>query len=390
MSKVNRIKNRQIIEEASHWAVTLDAGKLTADQKRQLADWLLESPRHVEELLMSTSLFDAFETVDRKKSRIIETILAEASSQIIPLIPEEQLFQNKECKNTPEGAAPRNVKTLITPHNKVSWLPWGGIAAVFLAVFVWMNNIVAPPSQKITNTNNKFVSDESSGFSTQLGEQRKMVLTDGSVIHVNTQSEVAIRFTENLRTVELFRGEALFEVVHNPNRPFRVVAGDTVTEAIGTTFNVYKTKTQTTIAVIEGKVAVDPTESNTEPPTVDYDTDVIIDQVDDGRILLTAGQKADIAPLEETVRVAMANIKAVSSWRVGQLIFEGDRLDDIVEQFNRYNHVNIAIEGKQLAETEFSGVFDADDPNSLIEFLEFTNQVKVDRRDSNFIKISTQ
>jgi len=149
-------------------------------------------------------------------------ILAEASSQIIPLIPEEQLSQNKECKNTPEGAAPRNVKTLITPHNKVSWLPWGGIAAVFLAVFVWMN-----------------------------------VLTDGSVIHVNTQSEVAIRFTENLRTVELFRGEALFEVVHNPNRPFRVVAGDTVTEAIGTTFNVYKTKTQTTIAVIEGKVAVD-------------------------------------------------------------------------------------------------------------------------------------
>jgi len=52
--------------------------------------------------------------------------------------------------------------------------------------------------------------------------------------------------------------------------------------------------------------------------------------------------------------------------------------------------VNIAIEGEQLAETEFSGVFDADDPNSLIEFLEFTNQVKVDRRDSNFIKISTQ
>jgi len=52
MSKVNRIKNRQIVEEASHWAVTLDAGKLTTDQKRQLADWLLESPRHVEELLM--------------------------------------------------------------------------------------------------------------------------------------------------------------------------------------------------------------------------------------------------------------------------------------------------------------------------------------------------
>jgi len=390
MSKGNRIKNRQIVEEASDWAVTLDAGELTIDQKRQLADWLLESPRHVEELLMATSLFDAFETVDVKKSRIIETILAEASSQIIPLIPDEQLFLNQGPKKTPESAAPRNVKTLITPHDKVFWLRWGGIAAVFLAVFIWVNNSVSPPSQEITNTNNKFVSDESSGFSTQLGEQRKMVLTDGSLIHVNTQSEVAIHFTENLRTVELFRGEALFEVVHNPNRPFRVIAGDTVAEAIGTTFNVYKTKTQTTIAVIDGKVAVDTIETNKETPAIDYDTDVIIDQIDDGRILLTAGQKANIVPLEETVRVAMANIKAISSWRVGQLIFEGERLDDIVEQFNRYNHVNIAIEDEQLAETEFSGVFNADDPNSLIEFLEFTNQVKVDRRDANFIRISAQ
>jgi Fe2+-dicitrate sensor, membrane component len=119
-------------------------------------------------------------------------------------------------------------------------------------------------------------------------------------------------------------------------------------------------------------------------------SDPAIDRTVDGRLLLTAGQKADVTSQEKTVRIAAANIKAMSSWRIGQLIFEGDQLDDIVEQFNRYNRMRIIITDDQLAETEFSGVFDANDPDSLVEFLELTSAVNVDRRDVGIIKISAQ
>jgi len=140
--------------------------------------------------------------------------------------------------------------------------------------------------------------------------------------------------------------------------------------------------------VIDGKVAVKTSDKYDETPEIGQEIRSTIDHTDDGRLLLIAEQKADVTPQEKTVRIATENIKAMSSWRVGQLIFEGDQLGDIVEQFNRYNR--IIVSDSQLAKTEFSGVFDAEDPESLIEFLEFTNNVNVDRRDADTIKSSAQ
>jgi transmembrane sensor len=375
-----KIKNPQIAEEAAGWAVSLDSGDLSSDHKLKLADWLLESPRHVEELLIAATLLDALDGVDADKSRSVDALISSLPTEVVSIVQDAQ-------------QSPRNDDAVSSdvPASRLPWLQWVGAGAAASIALAIVSFAVAPQfaarsidGVQITDTSN----DGSSGFTTKLGEQRKMTLEDGSIIHVNTQSEVVIRYEDHQRVVELLRGEALFEVAHNPDRPFRVIAGDTVAEAIGTTFNVYRTSDQTTVAVIDGKVAVMTEEDFVNTAVEDEIALDDIGQTEDGRLLLAAGQKADIAPDAKTVRVAAANVKAVASWRVGQLIFEGDSLTDIAAQFNRYNRTRIVVADDRLASTEFSGVFDADDPESLIEFLEFADDIRVDRHSSGVIKLS--
>jgi transmembrane sensor len=377
-----RVKNPQIAEEAADWAVTLDAGELSSDQKQRLADWLLESPRHVEELLIAATLLDALEGVDADKSRSVDALISGLPSEVVSIVRDGQ-------QTVPNDDGASNNGT--SPHR--SWLRWIGVGAAASIALAIISVAVAPQfaSRFIDGVQiAEAANDGSAGFATKLGEQRKMTLEDGSIIHVNTQSEVVIRYEEHQRVVELLRGEALFEVAHDADRPFRVIAGDTIAEAIGTTFNVYRTGDQTTVAVIDGKVVVITEKDFVNTAAEDEVAHVDIGRTDDGRLLLAAGQKADITPQAKTVRVAAANIKAVASWRVGQLIFEGDSLAEIATQFNRYNRTRIIIADDELAATEFSGVFDADDPDSLIEFLELADNIRVDRHSAGVIKLSSR
>jgi len=383
MADGKKIKNRQILEEASEWAVALDMGELTPDQKQRFTDWLLQSPLHIEELLISASLFDSFESVDADKKMLIEDVFDDLPDNIISIASDAQPEVNKVTSTDNATLSPTELKA---PR---PWLRWQGMIAATLAIIALTGIVLIPLSNNSNQTPTVSTASITSGFSTQVGEQHKMTLDDGSVIYVNTQSEVGIRYNNEFRTVELFQGEALFDVAHDPSRPFRVIIGDTTAEAIGTTFNIFKSNDQTTVAVIDGKVAVKTGEIYTESADTRLNINPLKGQTNDGRLLLTAGQKADITPAKKTVHITSADIKAVSSWRFGQLIFESDRLADIAEQFNRYNQTHIIIVDKQLAETKFSGVFNADDPDSLIDFLEFTNDVNIDRQTQGAIRISS-
>jgi transmembrane sensor len=72
----------------------------------------------------------------------------------------------------------------------------------------------------------------------------------------------------------------------------------------------------------------------------------------------------------------VANPAAVTAWRTGRLIFDGEMLAEAVSEFNRYNEVQIVIEDPQLAGERLSGVFDAHQPQSLVLFLERSGAIE--------------
>ena len=85
------------------------------------------------------------------------------------------------------------------------------------------------------------VHSERSGWSstsTAIGGYRRLPLSDGSTLELNTNTEIRYRLSETVRELELTSGEAHFRVAHDFRRPFIVCARDTVVRAVGTEFTV--------------------------------------------------------------------------------------------------------------------------------------------------------
>ena len=93
-------------------------------------------------------------------------------------------------------------------------------------------------------------------FETRHGEQQTHRLADHSVLHLNTDTAVTVRYSDRERLVTLTSGEAEFEVTHESARPFRVFAGSAEVVDLGTRFDVRLGHQSTVVTVVEGHVAV--------------------------------------------------------------------------------------------------------------------------------------
>ena len=221
-------------------------------------------------------------------------------------------------------------------------------------------------------------------YATGTGEQRRIVLADGSAVDLNTRSRIEVDFREGSRDIHLLGGEAFFDVAKDPSRPFHVTSGTTVVRAVGTQFNVYRQSTQTVVTVVEGRVAVteSPAGSAAGPATV---ASTGSPGPGAAALELSAGQEVVVASRParraDTVRTSVVrpmptNVRAATSWRQRRLIFEDRALADVVAQFNRYNRRQLVIQDAGLAGERISGVFDADKPQDLLAFLARNGEVE--------------
>ena len=85
---------------------------------------------------------------------------------------------------------------------------------------------------------------------------------------------------------------------------------------------------------------------------------------------LTVTDHADAAPAPADVAVAIA-------WVQHRLIFDASRLNDVVDDFNRYNPRQIIIEDRTLDDFHVSGVYSSTDPASLLRFLRSQSHIEV-------------
>src|SRR6185437_16489569 len=107
------------------------------------------------------------------------------------------------------------------------WAPLTAAAVVLVGLTAWLTSPFSPTQV----------------IATGVGEQRTVKLQDNSVVELNAQSRIEVRFTRTAREVRLVDGEALFSVEHDmerPTRPFTVVADNIELKALGTQFDVYR------------------------------------------------------------------------------------------------------------------------------------------------------
>lgn len=207
-------------------------------------------------------------------------------------------------------------------------------------------------------------------YETGIGGREQIELPDGSTVDLNTNTELTTRITGSRRDIMLNRGEALFHVAHDPTRPFYVTAGGAVVRAVGTAFSVrIRDPEHVDVLVEEGRVAVGApgTEANFENPRLLASATKV-----------SAGEAASVH--RNTVSVRTLPPKDVTrklAWTAGHLAFQGETLDDAVQEFNRYNQRHITIADPSLLQVQVGGIFRATDPDSFVAALQRSFGVRI-------------
>lgn len=339
MSAHRRDRNAEIEAialKADEWLMRMES---TDPQVRaEYLAWLKQSPLHIREALFASTWSVVLRrALDPERLIDIETLTRDRAPDIVP-------FGGDDRQHVAVAAA-----AYARPHANrgTRWLV--GIAmAACLSIAVALNwslltHLVRGGQE----------------FSTAIGEQRSIALTDGSVMYMNTQSRARVDFSDAVRDVYL-DGQATFKVKADTKRPFRVHAGATLVQAIGTQFDVHRREQRTSVAVIEGTVQV--TAKNA------------------GSIQVPAGESLVVAADGKRVSRKLINVAEASAWQRRTVVFRNDTLADIAQEFNRYNRTpQIRIEGTALAMRRYTGVLDAGDWEGLIQLLANENLIAVDR-----------
>jgi len=347
-----RVEATDIRAEACAWMSQLETGDMKPADVDAFREWMQRSPRHHYEM--------------RRLARL-STSLNVLTEMIEPL--QDAARQRREA---------------VAPKNRGGWRkPVSWALASSLAVIVVIFTLDQQPTQP-----------EDTGqwpllISTEVGEYREEFLPDGSSIALNTDSRVEVFYTNESREVRLSKGEVLFTVAPDTSRPFSVLAGKRLVQAVGTAFLVRHDAESFELMVTEGKVrlqelqatlAPESASSKDRPQTETQNTRVIntrIGLASEG-ILVKAGQRfaqssdaaesALDAPVLETV--SSDELRRKLAWQDGLLEFSDTELGQVVLEVSRHTSLRIEIPDPTLRELRFGGVFRTGDTASLFKALE--------------------
>ncbi len=299
---------RDMTDAAARWITARDAGTLTESDAREMAQWLARDPRHAEAFAQVETFWRAMGS-----DQVQAALRGRSRRVVVPRLA------------APFRARPRLAMALAAC---LALLVVGGSARDGIT---WLR------SDAMTAT----------------GERRSVALADGSTVHLNTASAIAIDFTRSARTIRLLKGEAAFTVARDRDRPFTVVAGSGSTTALGTRFIVRQDGDQTDVTVTEHSVRV----VETAKP--------------DALSIVAEGQSLRYGPagLQPVHRVESGMADA---WVQGTLVFDDRPLGEVVRELNRYHAGYITVLGSDLAARRVSGGFGIADPMQAIDTLEHT------------------
>jgi transmembrane sensor len=343
--------NVSAAEQAIAWFTRSRGEELSALESQQFVGWLIESPLHVREYLETAKVWGALQSAviwPRDSREDFLQLVSEAAQRTNP-VSLASAMRVQEAEPPRRSADSLKKRSRPRPLYAVA----AGVLALTSAILVWFYGYAKPAT-----------------YETVRGEQRYVVLPDGSSVQLNTLTRLVVRFDERQRRIELPQGEALFRVARDPARPFEVTTPHARVRALGTEFNVYNRREGTRVAVIEGKVRV--VSAAKSPQAVESGSflDLNPQQAAD---VDTHGQVAAVQPAQATHRSSDRSesgwVDPEIAWVRRRIVLDGDRVASAVEEFNRYNAKQIRIEDPALAGLRITGVFNADEPAALLKYL---------------------
>lgn len=325
-----------ISEQAQHWIARLSSGDMTAEQLAAFEAWRTRSAAHERAFAEErqfwhrlADLEDTFERLDPEEDRLSVTPAAPAPSP---------------------RRGRRELRVSATKHR--SSTHWRRLTAICLAAAACFLLFIFTP-QLVTSLRADYRS----------GAERTMavILPDGSRAILNRNSAIGVDFGETIRRVDLLEGEIYVEVEPNPARPFRVVAGQGASEAVGTAYAVRRADGGTRVAVTEGRVVVT---GAGEP---------------DAAVSLRAGEGIRYADGRFLGRKFAVHGTDALAWRMGKIVLVDRPLSVALAELERYHRGRILLLGRAQAYQPVSGVIDLEKLDDGIAALAATHGLTVTR-----------
>lgn len=301
---------------AAEWMVRISSGELSGRDQRNLEEWLAQKPENKRELERSRQLWGL--SAQLRNSPTAQSLL-------------ERDEASKDSKGLLAGGSLNRY-----------FVPAAAAAAVILVSFL------ALPQIERFFTSSRIAAD---GATTARGEIANYTLPDGSTLTLDAASTVRIAFNDKQRVVYLSGGEGFFDVKHNPNRPFVVVAGKKRVVVAGTKFNVdyFPKESDMEVAVVEGLVNVTFPTPNAGNVTMPIKQNEVVQFPANG----------------STIRRPMSAARA-SAWREGKLYFDDAQLSEVLASVNRYFQKPLIVSNPEMGKRTVTGMFRAGDLNAVL------------------------
>ena len=340
MSEVVKLRTRaEIDEEAAAWVWRMEGGLAAGADPDGFEAWLRQDPRHRRAL--------------EELTKVWETLDGIAASPLAAL---------------PDLPAAGEIQQGTRSNRRPLWFAAAAAAAAAgLAVAVWMNR-----------------GSETQILQTAVGQHRDVVLADGSVVSLNTNTVVETNLGRDVRAIYLRKGEAHFDVAHDRSRPFLVHAGDAVVRAVGTEFEVrLRADQHVDVLVNEGRVEVEPDVAEA-PAAISVAHErsrpiAAAHAVNAGQALSTATTSYAVVPMSPE------QVSSELAWREGAVVFDSEPLSEAIAEIQRYTDARIVISDASIATLPVGGRFKTDDLQGFLNGLETALPIAIRRTDSGVI-----
>jgi transmembrane sensor len=216
-------------------------------------------------------------------------------------------------------------------------------------------------------------------YGTGIGEQRLVLLKDGSRMSLNTSTRVRVELSPAQRRVSVEGGEAFFEVAKDASRPFVVRAAGTEVTATGTAFLVRLMpphaggRESVDVTLVEGQVVVQGSGSkaSNQPIVMAAGDRVRVGRGQDGR---TASGASAAAPERDRPR-----LDQVLAWQRGEAIFDNVPLREALAEMSRYSSTPITV-NPRVGDLRVSGVFKTGDSVGFVQAVAALHGLAVHKR----------
>jgi transmembrane sensor len=310
---------------AAEWFVRLHSPDVSVEETLALQDWLNESPHHAQAFARIEEVSQAVRRVSTPAAVVTRRMARDRYDGSMPL------------KDWKEPQARR--------WSRVTLAAAAVCAGVVFSTLFW----------KTSSPNT---------FSTVVGENRLVTLSDGSTISLGGNTRIAVVVTEKERTVELAKGEALFTVAKDPARPFKVRAGDATVVALGTAFDVQRDSDRAIVSVTEGRVLVE--------PAVDFLPVSLLQEFKPNlrTVRLIAGQQTTAGRTGIAEPSQVEDPAGPTAWQSGRLAFHLQPLRYVLEDVNRYASKPVVLAEASLGELVITGTVERDNIKGWVGSLE--------------------